>query len=806
MVKKVATKEKLSTKKGGGMKKRLVLLDAHAIIHRAYHALPQFTSAKGEPTGALYGLSAMLLKIINDLKPDYLAACYDLPGPTYRHEAYEGYKAKRVELEGDLVAQINRSRDIFKAFNIQIYEAPGFEADDMLGTIVEKLKKDKNTDIIIASGDMDTLQLVDDRKVRVYTLRRGINDTILYDEKAVKERFGFKPRSLPDYKGLRGDPSDNIIGIKGIGEKTASTLIKEFGTIEEMYKALKYGPKHFEKVGCSPRIIEILKEGEEEALFSKMLAEIRRDAPIIFALPKKTWRESLDVGAILALFSDLSFRTLAVRVRALFGETLARAEKKEALEEAVDPRELKGAGIALWLLHSDTTNPSLEDILHFTKKHSFKASEEALLLAIKKEGLERVYREIELPLMPIIEKMQARGVKIDTGYLRELSEKYHRELAKLEKKIYEQAGATFNINSPRQLGEVLFDKLALASKNQKLTSTGQKSTRESELEKLRNLHPVIGDILQYRELQKLLSTYIDNIPLMVDERGRLHAHFEQCGTTTGRMSSSSPNLQNIPIRTDLGRAIRNAFVADEGFSIATLDYSQIELRLAAIMSGDSKLIGIFRSGGDVHAAVAAEVFNVPPEQVDREMRRRAKVINFGILYGMGVNALKANLGTSRAEAQVYYNEYFKNFSGLAEYLEKIKSAVARRGYTETLFGRRRYFEGIRSSIPYVRASAERMAINAPLQGTSADIIKLAMIRIDEHLQKEKLENDCRLLLQVHDELVYEVRTALLQKLVPEIKKIMESILPLSETAGVPFAATASAGKNWGEAERLVISE
>ena len=649
-------------------KKRLVLLDAHAIIHRAYHALPEFTSAKGEPTGALYGLSAMLMKIVADLKPDYIAACYDLPGPTYRHEAYEAYKGTRAELEADLAAQINRSRDIFKAFSIPIYEAPGFEADDILGTIVEKLKQDASTDIIIASGDMDTLQLVDDEKVRVYTLKKGINDTILYDEAAVVARFGFAPRSLPDYKGLRGDPSDNIVGVKGIGDKTATTLIQAFGTLKALYAALKKKPAEVAKLGISTRLIELLRENEEEAEFSKMLAEIRRDAPIIFALPKKMWRESLDVHAVRALFSELNFRTLGVRVQALFAPAPAEdgAGAVEAAEpEAVDPRELKEAAIALWLLHSDTTNPTREDILQFTKRRSFSEARVALLAALTKEGLERVYREIELPLIPVIARMEARGVKVDAGHLAELSKTYHRELLKLEKKIYDRAGTTFNINSPRQLGEVLFDTLGLGAKGQKLTATGQKSTRESELEKLRELHPVIGDILEYRELSKLLSTYLDTIPHMADERGRLHARFDQCGTTTGRMSSSNPNLQNIPIRTDLGRAIRNAFIADEGFSLAAFDYSQVELRLAAILSGDEKLIGIFKEGGDVHAAVAAEVFNVPKERVDREMRRRAKVINFGILYGMGVNALKANLGTSRAEAQEFYNEYFRDFAGLA---------------------------------------------------------------------------------------------------------------------------------------------
>src|SRR3989344_3693878 len=495
-----------------------------------------------------------------------------------------------------------------------------------------------------------------------------------------------------------------------------------------------------------------------------MLAEIRRDAPIHFSLPARTWREALDVGKIFSLFSELSFRALSARVRTLFGQGDTAAEVEE-LQEEVPERELREASIALWLLHSDTTNPTLEDILSFTKKKTFAEAKAVLLEGLAKNNLESVYREIELPLIPVIEKMERRGVKIDTGYLRELSEKYHRELAKLEKKIYEQAGATFNINSPRQLGEVLFDKLALASKNQKLTSTGMKSTRESELEKLRDLHPIINDILEHRELSKLLTTYIDTLPNMVDEKGRLHAHFEQTGATTGRMSSSNPNLQNIPIRTDLGRAIRHAFIADEGFSIVTFDYSQIELRLAAILSGDEKLLKIFKDGGDVHAAVASQVFKVAPLKVDREMRRRAKIINFGILYGMGVNALRANLGTTRAEAQEFYTAYFENFSGLATYLEEAKRTAARKGYTETLFGRRRLFEGIRSSIPYVRAQAERMAINAPLQGTQADIIKLAMVQIDKEVAQEGYEEDARLLLQVHDELVYEIRTSARTELV-----------------------------------------
>ena len=790
-------------------KKRLILLDAHAIIHRAYHALPDFSSTKGEPTGALYGLAAMLLKIVADLKPDYIIACYDLPEPTYRHEAYEDYKAGRAKTDDELVVQLDRSRDMFAAFNIPIYERSGFEADDILGTIVEKVKRDKTLEVVIASGDMDTLQLVKKKDVQVYTLKKGIKDTILYDEEAVLERFGFSPDLLPDFKGLRGDPSDNIVGISGIGEKTATELITQFGSIEDIYKKLKKDKKAFEEVGIKERIINLLTDHEEEARFSKMLAEIRRDAPIDFSLPQERWEDALTLEPVLELFQELNFRTLADRVRQLFRKTdaLQFAEAKEEKQkdepqEVIDPYELKKTAVALWLLSSEITNPTLDDILSFTRADTFKEAQDYIMRELKKQKLEKVFADIEVPLIPVIESMQERGITIDVSYLKKLSTKYHKELSKIETRIYKHAGEEFNINSPRQLGEILFEKLELKPKNQKRTGTGQKSTRESELEKMREMHPIIEDILEYRGLQKLLSTYIDTIPQMVGEDGRLHAEFLQAGTTTGRMASQNPNLQNIPIRTDLGRAIRNAFVASKGFTLVALDYSQIELRVAAFLSGDEKLIDIFKRGGDVHAAVAAEVFGVPPERVDPEMRRRAKVINFGILYGMGVNALRQNLGTTREEAQRFYNEYFKNFSRLASYFEDIKAFAYKNGYTETFFGRRRFFEGIRSNLPYIRAQAERMAINAPIQGTEADIIKIAMAEVDQYLKDEKLEKDAYLLLQVHDELVYEVNEKKIKEIVPHITDIMQSVLSLKETAEVPIVVDAKAGENWGEMKKL----
>lgn len=791
-------------------RKRLILLDAHAIIHRAYHALPDFTSPKGEPTGALYGLSSMLLRIIQDLEPDYIAACYDLPGPTVRHEAYAEYKGTRAKLEDALTHQLTTSRRVFEAFQIPIYERAGFEADDMLGTIVEMLAKDKGTEVIIASGDMDALQLVDDGKVKVYTLKKGLNDTILYDAKAVENRYGFPPDLIPDYKGLRGDPSDNIKGVPGIGEKTATDLIKGFGGIDDIYKALKKkgADEVFIEKGIKPRIVNLLREHEEDARFSKSLATIRRDAPIAFQLPDSVWKEHPDLGQARALFDELGFRTLKPRLDAIIGNDEDEGEEEGDDEEAVEtvpipPQRYREAQVMLWLLHSDFTNPTLDDILAYAEARDFDTAYAYLEKELEKAGrVKSVWNDIEKPLVPVLMKMEERGVKIDEKELGTLKKKYETELAAIGKRIYEAAGKEFNISSPKQLGEVLFDDLGLLAKGQKKTATGQRSTRESELEKIRELHPIVDDILEYREVQKLLSTYIDAIGPLLDDDDRLHTEFIQTGTTTGRMAAANPNIQNIPIRTERGKKVRCAFIAEKGYELVSLDYSQIELRLAAILSGDEKLCAIFRSGRDVHTEVAAQVFNVPADQVDTEMRRRAKAINFGILYGMGVNSLRSSLGTTIGEAHKFYDDYFATFTTLSEYLEKTKGFARKHGYTETLFGRRRQFPEMKSPLPYVRAQAERMAINAPLQGTQADIIKLAMVRATKMLEDLDADNDARLLLQVHDELVYEIKTERVAELSKIIKDIMESVLPVSETNGVPVIASAKAGKSWGEMQNL----
>jgi len=789
--------------------KKLVLLDAHAIIHRAYHALPEFLSGKGEPTGALYGLSSMLLKIIADLKPDYLIACYDLPQKTFRHEAYEGYKAGRAKADEALITQLKESRKIFEAFNIPIYDAPGFEADDVLGTIVEIEKKEKKLDIIIASGDMDTMQLVNNKKVQVYTLKKGLNDTILYDEDEVIKRFGFKPVLLPDYKGLRGDPSDNIIGVKGIGEKTAQNLIVNFGTIENLYQKIKKDEEVFKKAGLSPRIIQILKDNEEEAVFSKTLATIRKDAPINFSLPEKTFWENADFGKIEQIFMNFEFRSLLARLKSFFGKsgsenktaTLNFSSGETRSEEKIDPIRLKEASIALWLINSDMADPKLKDILEFSGKKSFNEAHDFIFQKLGADGLEKIFIEIEKPIMPAVQEMENYGILIDKNYFKKLSGEYHKELDARTKKIWQMAGAEFNINSPKQLGEILFKKLGL--KSGKKSAGGAPSTRVAVLEELAGENLIIDEILVYRELQKLLSTYVDVIPKMAGEDRRLHARFLQNGTTTGRFSSQDPNLQNLPIKSELGRRIREGFVAPQGSVLAAFDYSQIELRVAAMLSGDSKMTALFRDHKDIHAGVASFVFGVPLEKVDAEMRRQAKVINFGIIYGMGVNALRRNLGGTRAEAQKFYDNYFNQFSGVRDYLEEVKVFAKQNKYTETLFGRRRYFPNINSRIPFLRNMAERTATNAAIQGTAADIIKLAIRFADEDLKQAGISDKAHLVLQVHDELVYEIEASAFPAAEKIIKDAMASALPksyLHYKTDIPLLVHSGAGRNLGEAK------
>lgn len=795
---------KNQTEKKGSAK--LVILDSHAIIHRAYHALPDFTSSKGEPTGALYGLTTMLLKSLQDLKPDYIIAARDRAEKTHRHEVYENYKATRAKTDDALVEQLIKSEEVFRAFGIPVYDAAGYEADDVVGTIAKQLSKHKGLEIIVVTGDMDLLQLINDN-VEVYRLLTGITNMKFYDEAAVRERYGFGPEFIPDLKGIMGDASDNIKGVPGVGEGSAMKLIQTFGGIDDIYKALKKEGAEAvaKKAGIQKRYAELMAHHEDAARFSRELATISTDAPINFSLPQEPWKLEAHARDIAAFCDAFEFRSIKERVASLAGhESEAPAEVSAAA--SVDGEQLRETSVALWLLHSDTTSPTLEDILQYANTQDFTAAHDKIFSELKKTGrLQEVFDDIEKPLIPVVQKMNATGIFLDTKHLQELAREYNKELGAIAARVYGAAGREFNINSPKQLGTVLFDELQISSGGkQKMTATGARTTREEELQKMAEGNPIVADVLAYRELQKLLGTYIEKMPALVGQDSRLRATFLQSGTVTGRMGCENPNLQNIPVKSEYGRRIREAFAAPKGSVLASLDYSQIELRIAAGLSGDKHLVEIFKNGEDVHAATASRVFDVPKEQVDYEMRRKAKVINFGILYGMGVNALRSNLGagTTRDEAATFLDQYFKNFSGVAAFVEEQKKLARQKGYTETLFGRRRYFPGINSPLPGIVAQAERMAVNAPMQGTQADIIKLAMVEADTLVEKSGWRERAKLLMQVHDELVYELDEKEAETMARELCKVMESVVPASKLSGVPIVAEIKMGKNWGDAKRI----
>ncbi|HEY4477246.1 MAG TPA: DNA polymerase I [Candidatus Paceibacterota bacterium] len=842
-------------------KKTLVILDAHALIHRSYHALPSFTSPSGEPMGAVYGVSAVLLKLFRELKPTHIAAAFDTEEPTFRHVAYENYKATRPETKSELVPQFEKVKKLFQIFGIPVLETPGFEADDIIGTLVERFKNERDLSIIIASGDMDTLQLVEGERVCVFTLRKGIEDTILYDEKKVEERFGFPPRLIPDFKGLKGDPSDNIIGVKGIGEKTATELIRHYGGIEEMYGKLKSEREH--PPWLKERVLKLVLDNEEEALFSKELALIRRDAPASPSI-KDLEYNSVPVDDIARLFRAYHFPSLLHRLdefRApgekenahgktptLFAKNdLPELEKKTTLALYEDNKKIfVGDGentyeispaaseklavvlrsknnsvahkakdifrslgfefpvsfdtaIAAWLLNPERRDFDLDDCIR-EEFHTPPSSRLGGLLLLKnsyekklsKDSRGSIFLDFEMPLIPILSRMERVGILLDAGRLTELEKKVARELGELEKEIWRLAGGEFDVGSPKQLSEILFGKLKLSVKGIRKTGTKNISTQFSELVKLRDAHPIIDLLIRYRELSKLSSTYATVLPGLMGPDGRIHTTFNQTGTATGRLSSSNPNLQNIPIKTELGREIRRAFVAEQGYELVSFDYSQLELRIAAALSSDERLVKAFKNGEDVHTQTASIMFKVPVEKVTPEMRRRAKTVNFGILYGMGARALAAGMKVSYEEAEQYLREYLIDFPGIQEYRERVVAEGRKNGYVSTLFGRRRYLPNLKSRFEYVRGEAERMAINAPIQGTEADLIKRAMIEIARSLDVSDNPQAIRLLLQVHDELLFEIRTDAVSDSIPIIRKIMERVPEMP----VPIVVDVKQGLNW----------
>lgn len=813
------------TEKNGS--KTLLLLDSHAIIHRAYHAVPDLQNSKGVPTGALFGIINMFFGILERFKPDAVIACYDLPHPTYRHEIYEGYKSNRKKGDDALIAQIISSRKIFEALKIPIFDKPGFEADDILGTIVHDIRRDyPEYKIIIASGDMDTMQLVQGDDVVVYTLRKGLTDTVVFNENAVREKFGFAPLQLVDYKGLRGDTSDNIIGVPGIGEKTATAMIKEFETIEGMYAYIDNNgvarpftktDVRFKNAAITERIYNLLITHKDDAFFSKALATIRLDAPIQLEFEKiKPWYECVDIEAFHALIEEYELRSIRGKLERVIDIQLGKKPLKTVpdvwTKDGVSTTS-KAPGVEIseedkikvWLLRSYISKPTQDDVQDLVG-----GAVKNLDDLLKKEGVLELYEKIEKPLITILKEMHERGIKIDVTYFKKLETEYKAYLANLEKEIHELTGQEFNVASPKQLAEVLYDKLDIVKGSGvriKKTAGGARSTKESELEKLVDAHPVVSKILEFREYSKLLGTYIEPFPMLIDTDDRLHPNYIQTGAVTGRIACENPSIQNIPVKTALGRAIRNGFIAKEGYTLVSVDYSQVELRIAAILSKDKELIDIFTKGEDIHSGVAARMYKVDIKDVTSDMRRHAKTINFGILYGMGVQALAKGLGVKQAEAQDFYLNYYATFAELSQYLMDCKRQAEQKGYTLTLFGRRRYFPDIKSSIPFIKAAAERMAINAPIQGTSADMIKIALVQIDMWIKKEGLGSKIGIVATVHDELIFEIEDKgtvegekFIEDSVVHIRHIMEGVLDtLGKDKIVPIETSVKRGKSWGGA-------
>lgn len=734
-------------------KKRLLILDANSLIHRAFHALPPLSNSKGEMTNAVYGFLLALFRAIKEFEPDYIAAAFDHPAPTKREKKFKEYKAKREKAPDELYSQIPKIKEVLEALHIPAFETEGFEADDIIGTIARlALQRQAHPPLetVIVSGDMDTLQLVD-KNTKVWGMRKGIQDTVLYDEKKVRERFEeLDPGKIPDWKGLRGDPSDNIPGVAGVGEKTATQLLASFGSLDALYKALEQ-----DKAGdVSERVKDKLLKEKEAAFFSRELATIDKSVPLDFRLAALAWR-GFDRDKAEQALSNLEFRSLASRLSELEpGESDAAAEPQSREQEAREKIEL----------------------LH-------------------KQGVlsDEIY-ELELKLSPVLRAMEEVGFQINPKHFNALERKVSGDLAKLEQKIAKDTGLAFNVSSPKQLSEALFEKLGISPRGLKKTAGGVISTASGELEKIRDAHPAVAKVLHYRELSKVLTTYIAPLPKLADKDRRIHTSFDQLGAATGRLSSSSPNLQNIPIQGELGEKVREGFVAPKGFQLVSFDYSQIELRIASHVAGEEKMQQFFQEDRDIHRETASTVFGVPDKEVTPNMRFRAKALNFGVLYGMGARGFAQSAQIPFEEAQDFIENYFAQFPAIAGYMEETIALAKEQGYVQTLFGRRRYLPDIHSRTPHLRAAAERMAVNMPIQGTSADLIKQAMVDIYEQYGRDRR---IRMLLQIHDELLFEIRNDILHQTAPMVRGLMQQVASLR----VPLQVDLKTGANWGELQR-----
>lgn len=890
--------------------KKLYLIDGQGLIYRAFFALPKLTTTHGQLINAAYGFTLVLTRLLEEQKPDGLIIAFDTPKPTFRHKQYSEYKAQREKMPQELIEQLSIIKEIVDCYNIPSIAVEGFEADDIIGSLTE-MAKNSDYQTVIVTGDRDLLQLID-KDTEILLMQKGITQVKQYQLDSVKEFLGFSPQLIPDYVGLKGDKSDNIPGVPGIGEKTASDLIKTFGSLENIIN----NKDMIEK----PAIRNKIEKFQEQAELSKSLAIIKKDIDLDLKI-KNVLYKGPDYSRLRSLFQKYEFKKLLeklpddgnknsqaeeeyislheikkvselkqltkkIKSKDIFSFLFNKASLKRdftgvidkilfAIEEDVyliridagnalikkseyfslkqikeylyplfQDKKIEKVGydlkniwncfhensfffnlpyfdimIAAYLLNPSQTEYSLtKTIQDYSEQAGITIatgiqgdndiSEKELELCrqiktliplkkyfnklLKENHLEELYQEIELPLIKVIFQMEKRGIKLDSAFLKEMSQQFSKKIGDIKKEIFNMAGEEFNPNSPKQLSYILFQKLKLPAT--KKIKTGY-STDAGVLNKLSERHEIVAKILNYRELEKLKNTYIDKLPQLINpETGRLHTCFNQTGTTTGRLSSNNPNLQNIPVRTELGKAIRNAFIAEKDYIYLSADYSQIELRILAHLSRDENLLQAFSKGEDIHAFTAAKLFNIDENIVSEEMRRIAKTINFGIIYGISSYGLANNLGISRNEAQLYIDAYFQKYYRVKEFIEEQIVSARKNKYVHTMLNRRRYLEGIDSHNRNIREFFERTAINTPIQGTAADLIKIAMIRINEAMREKNL--DSGLILQIHDELIFEIPEFEIEDRKLIIRSIMEGSLQLS----IPLIVNFKTGHRWGDLE------
>lgn len=865
--------------------KKLLILDSNSILNRAFYGVRYLSAKDGTPTNAIYGFLNILLKLIKEQEPDYICAAFDVKAPTFRHKQYEGYKAQRKPMPEGLAAQMSLAKDVLRAMGVTILEKEGYEADDIIGTVA-RLCEESEISCFIATGDKDDLQLASDKtKVILTVTKSGYNETIIYDDKAVKEKYHVTPTEFIDVKALMGDPSDNIPGVKGVGEKTAMSLIEKHHSIEYIYE-------NIDDIGLKGAMLQKMKDGREMAFMSKELATINRNTPIEFNAEECVFDgfenngelyeilKRLELNSIIKkldlsggdnvkenedIFKDFSYQVgdknmisgdKVTVVLDFDGDNISSAavgagnnavvlneqdDIKELLEDdsiakvmfdvkeaivklngRIDIKNISDdTAIAAYLVDPAKNEYTIEKLAseYFgtviekpevkqlsllddveTDRSEYLAKcavalgvlNERIGDKIKENGQEKLYHEVELPLVTVLAHLEINGFLVDDNQLKEFADKLGEKIDALTNEIYMLAGEEFNINSPKQLGVILFEKLEL--KPVKKTKTGY-ATNADVLEKLRDKHPIVNFIMEYRQLAKLKSTYCDGLRAVVNPNThRIHSVFTQTVTVTGRLSSTEPNLQNIPTRTELGREIRKMFVAKEGYVLVDADYSQIELRVLAHIANDETMINAFRNNEDIHAVTASQVLGIPLEDVTKEQRSSAKAVNFGIVYGIGEFSLAQDLHISVKEAKAYIESYLEKYHGVRNYMESIKEQAKKDGYVKTMLNRIRYIPELKSPNYNIRQFGERVALNTPIQGTAADIIKLAMVRVDNRLINEGLKS--KLILQVHDELIVEAHKDEVDKVKQILSEEMQSAMELN----VPLKVDMSTGHSWYDAK------